>query len=34
MDYYAPVPVASWIGENHPPGGNYPEAFYAKDEAG
>lgn len=30
VDYYAPVPVASWIGRTIRLEGNYPEAFYAK----
>jgi len=30
VDYYAPVPAASWIGRTIRLEGNYPEAFYAK----
>lgn len=30
VDYYAPVPAASWIGRTIRLEGNYPEAFYSK----
>ena len=29
-DYYAPIPVTSWIGKSIRLEGDYPEAFYAK----